>query len=131
RIVLMAEGRIVQDGTPADLLRRPADPFVTAFIGEDRGLRTLEHTRLAEVAEPAANGKAPSGPVLPGSLSVLEAGRELARLAPMTGDGFLVGNGEGRPAGYLSFQRFAAVLGETLAPAGEGGEEGSSSELPA
>src|SRR3712207_8584867 len=29
RIVLMAEGRVVQDSTPADLLRRPADPFVT------------------------------------------------------------------------------------------------------
>ena len=131
RVSLMAEGRVVQDGTPADLLRRPADPFVTAFIGEDRGLRTLEHTLLAELAEPAADGRAASGPVLPGTLSVLEAGRELARLAPTAGDGFWVGNGEGLPIGYLSFRRFAAVLGETLAPEGERGEEAEARGLPA
>ena len=40
RIVLMAAGRVVQDSAPADLLRNPADPFVTSFIGEDRGLRS-------------------------------------------------------------------------------------------
>ncbi len=32
RIVLMSEGRVVQNGRPADLLRRPADHFVTAFM---------------------------------------------------------------------------------------------------
>jgi osmoprotectant transport system ATP-binding protein len=131
RVTLMAEGRVIQDGTPADLLRRPADPFVTAFIGEDRGLRTLEHTRLVELAEPITNGRTPSGPVLPGSLTVLEAGRELARLAPTAEDGFWVGNGDGRPAGYLTFKRFAAVLGETLAPEEAGGDEGAAGELPA
>jgi len=131
RITLMAEGRVVQGGTPADLLRRPADPFVTAFIGEDRGLRTLEYTRLAELAEPVRNGGAPAGPVLAGSLSVLAAARELGRLGPTPGDGFWIGDGDDRPDGYLSFQRFAAVLGETLAPAREGGEEGEARGLPA
>ena len=56
RIVLMAEGRIVQNGAPSDLLRNPADPFVTAFIGEDRGLRALQFTSLGEVARPAPPG---------------------------------------------------------------------------
>lgn len=37
RIVLMQDGRIVQDGTPADLWQRPADPFVTRFIRAQRG----------------------------------------------------------------------------------------------
>ena len=54
RIVLMAEGRIVQNGAPADLLRHPADPFVTSFIGEDRGLRSLQFTSLAELARTSA-----------------------------------------------------------------------------
>ena len=37
RVVLMHGGRIVQDGTPADLWHRPADPFVTRFIQAQRG----------------------------------------------------------------------------------------------
>ncbi|MBX5482382.1 MAG: ABC transporter ATP-binding protein [Myxococcaceae bacterium] len=36
RIVLMREGRIVQDGPPADLLERPADAFVTRFVRAQR-----------------------------------------------------------------------------------------------
>lgn len=36
RIVLMREGRIVQDGGPNDLLHRPADSFVTRFIQAQR-----------------------------------------------------------------------------------------------
>ena len=35
-IVLMREGRVVQQGTLEDLLARPADPYVTAFIRAQR-----------------------------------------------------------------------------------------------
>ncbi len=37
-IVLMRDGRIVQQGTPQDLLERPSDPFVTEFIRAQRPL---------------------------------------------------------------------------------------------
>jgi osmoprotectant transport system ATP-binding protein len=37
RIVLLRDGRIVQDGTPADLWHRPADPFVTRYVQAQRG----------------------------------------------------------------------------------------------
>ena len=44
RLVLLNEGRIVQDGSIDDFLQRPADPFVQRFIdaqrGLDRGVRT-------------------------------------------------------------------------------------------
>jgi osmoprotectant transport system ATP-binding protein len=36
RILLLREGRIVQQGTIDDLLRRPADPFVTVFVNAQR-----------------------------------------------------------------------------------------------
>ncbi len=36
RIVLMRGGRVVQSGTLADLLERPAEPFVTEFIRAQR-----------------------------------------------------------------------------------------------
>ena len=37
RIVLLKDGAIVQDGAPADLWHRPADPFVTRFVQAQRG----------------------------------------------------------------------------------------------
>ena len=36
-IVLMRDGRIVQQGSAADLVERPADPFVTKFVSAQRG----------------------------------------------------------------------------------------------
>ncbi len=36
RVVLLREGQIVQEGSPADLWHRPADPFVTRFIQAQR-----------------------------------------------------------------------------------------------
>ncbi|MFO0851788.1 MAG: ATP-binding cassette domain-containing protein [Gemmataceae bacterium] len=37
RVVLLRDGRVVQDGTPRDLWHRPADPFVTRFVQAQRG----------------------------------------------------------------------------------------------
>ena len=36
-IVLMRDGRIVQQGSATDLAERPADPFVTRFVNAQRG----------------------------------------------------------------------------------------------
>ena len=37
RVVLLREGQIVQQGSPADLWHRPSDPFVTRFVQAQRG----------------------------------------------------------------------------------------------
>jgi osmoprotectant transport system ATP-binding protein len=37
RVVLLKGGRVVQEGTPADLWHRPADEFVTRFVQAQRG----------------------------------------------------------------------------------------------
>ena len=39
--VLRVGGRLAQLATPAELLARPADPFVAGFVGRDRGYRAL------------------------------------------------------------------------------------------
>ncbi|WP_460776377.1 ABC transporter ATP-binding protein [Microbacterium sp. GXF7504] len=45
-VVILAKGaRPVQLGTPAEILAAPADDFVAAFIGADRGRRTLRIRR--------------------------------------------------------------------------------------
>lgn len=37
RVVLLKDGRVVQEGTPGDLWHRPADAFVTRFVQAQRG----------------------------------------------------------------------------------------------
>jgi hypothetical protein len=39
------------------------------------------------------------------------------------GDGIWVGDDDGKPTGYLTYQQFAAVLGETLAAGAEAPHE--------
>ena len=36
-IILMRDGRIIQQGRPRDLLEKPAEPFVTDFVNAQRG----------------------------------------------------------------------------------------------
>lgn len=49
RIVLLQAGRIVQQGTPQQVLREPVNEFVREFLGrEARGLRLLGLLRVAE-----------------------------------------------------------------------------------
>ena len=45
-VILDTGARIIQSGSPADILARPANDFVAAFVGADRGkrsLRVVEH----------------------------------------------------------------------------------------
>ena len=46
--VFAVGGRLVQYATPVELLARPADDFVAAFVGSTRGLRRLAVTPLRE-----------------------------------------------------------------------------------
>ena len=61
RIVVMENGRIVQAGTPRDLLSGPATPFVASLFGEDRSIRLLQTQLVAELMETGedASGAAP------------------------------------------------------------------------
>jgi osmoprotectant transport system ATP-binding protein len=59
RIVLMRDGRIVQDASPEGLWRAPASEFVRDFFGDEFGLRILSRHRVSDLppgpppAEPA------------------------------------------------------------------------------
>ncbi len=114
--VLRVGGRLAQMATPAELLSRPADPFVAGFVGRDRGYRALGFTaagRLPLDTEPA-----------------LRLGTPLAEAREKTHDGWtLVVDEENRPLGWLATQGLSEDrlhgsvtadllnLGGTLAPA--------------
>ncbi|ASN03897.1 betaine/proline/choline family ABC transporter ATP-binding protein [Virgibacillus necropolis] len=56
RIVIMREGKLVQVGTPDEILRNPADDFVEEFIGKERlvqarpSIQTVEQIMSADPA---------------------------------------------------------------------------------
>lgn len=115
RIILMKEGEVVQNGSPADLLRRPANDFVREFIGDEFALQALEHTHIAELAKPDPPALTDDSLVLPGDLSVPEASREISSADTSGQEGFWVSNGEGDASGYVTYEAFASALSEGVA----------------
>lgn len=115
-ICLLRAGKVVQHDTPEALLRRPADPFVTEFIGDEALYHQLEYLRVGELADGKAVTVAASAPV---EHVVRALEQESARAA------FVVDN-EGRLAGVITRQQLGLVVDPSTpvataaaAPAGE------------
>jgi osmoprotectant transport system ATP-binding protein len=53
RIAILKDGRLVQYGTPDEILARPADAFVEEFVGGDRALKRLMLVPVKDVMQPA------------------------------------------------------------------------------
>jgi len=98
RILLLDRGRVVQDGTPMQILAQPATAFVTDFVGRSEvGIKLLG---LETVAGRVRRNEFGEGPPVAESLTLREAlsifvARQVDRLA--------VVDGEGRPNGCLHF----------------------------
>lgn len=58
RIVLMRDGCVEQQGPAAELIARPATPFVREFLGGDRRMLLLETLRVADAVEPEGTSAA-------------------------------------------------------------------------
>lgn len=115
RIILMKDGEVVQNGSPAELLRNPASDFVREFIGDEFALQALEHTYIAELAKPDPPAITEDGLVLAGDLSVPEASREINNFDGTGHDGFWVSNGDGDADGFVTYEEFANVLSQGVA----------------
>ena len=64
RIAVLDRGRLVQIGTPAELLRAPANEFVRSFVGQaDFGIKLLSVETVAERLR--AGDTAPGSPITP------------------------------------------------------------------
>ncbi len=56
RIALMQAGRIVQYARPEEFILRPADPFVSEFLGTEYPLRLLARRNVASCYHPGLDG---------------------------------------------------------------------------
>ena len=91
-IAVMSEGRLVQAGTPAELLTRPADDFVRRLLGTDAVLRQLEYLPVTVAVGPGGGSQAgraapplrPDATLLEALLALLETG---VPALPLDGNG--------------------------------------------
>ncbi|MFO8112458.1 MAG: ABC transporter ATP-binding protein [Desulfosalsimonadaceae bacterium] len=52
-LAILNAGRIIQMGTPIEVLTSPADAFVRDLLGDDRGVKILDLTKSSSLMEPA------------------------------------------------------------------------------
>jgi osmoprotectant transport system ATP-binding protein len=96
RIAIMEQGRLVQVGTPAELLSAPATDFVRDFIGrEDLGVRLLSVEAVASRVH--EGGTAPGEPI-EATASLRQA---LSRMVAQGTDRLAVADSNGRRIGVL------------------------------
>ncbi|HAO56900.1 MAG: ATP-binding cassette domain-containing protein [Alphaproteobacteria bacterium] len=91
RIAIMRDGRIIQQGRAAELLMRPADDYVSRFVGDVSRLQVL---RLGDVMQPATTGSA-GAPALPATTSLedmlMTTGSDVTAITVVDADGQPVG----------------------------------------
>jgi osmoprotectant transport system ATP-binding protein len=73
RIAILNTSAVVEQfAPPAQILRKPANPFVERFVGAERGLKRLALIKVAEI-------QVEDGPVVPPDASMDDAEREMLR----------------------------------------------------
>jgi glycine betaine/proline transport system ATP-binding protein len=102
RIAIMKDGRIVQVGTPEQIVMHPADPYVAAFVA---GISRLKLVHARTIMRPiSAESPAPHAPVALARLSVDSTLNQLID-AVLQADGQpVLITEDDAPVGWLSMQ---------------------------
>jgi osmoprotectant transport system ATP-binding protein len=86
RIVILKDGKLVQNDTPENILNSPADRFVLEFIGTDRALKRLSRLTVSDFGKTA--------PFVTGGSNLLEAAdliRDHISIWVVDDSGFVIG----------------------------------------
>jgi osmoprotectant transport system ATP-binding protein len=111
RIVLLDQGRVIQQGAPYELLTKPANPFVERFFGRnDIGIKLLA---LGVAGERARKGEMMDGQAISAAMSLREA---LSEFVARQTEQLPVVDAMGKRVGVLHF-------GDLVKPVGEGGSD--------
>jgi osmoprotectant transport system ATP-binding protein len=96
RMAVMDRGRLVQAGTPLEILASPANDFVRDLVGQDEiGIRLLS---VETVEKRVRRGEAPAAPGIAANASLRQA---LSRMIAEGSDRLAVTDDDGRPIGAL------------------------------
>ena len=98
-LVLMDEGRVVQQGTPLEMLTRPANEFVRTFFGRSElGVRLLSLRSVGDYVRP---GEQVDGEPLDAAMTLRDA---LSAFVARRREVLPVANAEGTSYGAIHFQ---------------------------
>ncbi|WP_435224998.1 quaternary amine ABC transporter ATP-binding protein [Streptomyces sp. Tue6028] len=117
RIALMRDGRIVQLGTPEEIVGSPADDYVREFV---RDVPREQVVTVRTAMRAASAQEAGSGPALTPDATVSQAIEAVAR----TGAPARVMDG-GRCLGVVDHERLLGVVAGTQSGAGDAAQAGS------
>ena len=110
RIAILREGGVLaQYAPPEELLTAPADEFVAQFVGNDRGLKRLALTTLADLKLVTPNGIRPNGHRVPLKTSVRDA---LSLMLTNGGAPLTVIDGDQQVAGLVTLELVGGLLGD-------------------
>ncbi|MDQ6661584.1 MAG: ATP-binding cassette domain-containing protein [Chloroflexota bacterium] len=73
QIAVLSEGKLVQLGSPIDLLTHPANEFVSRLVGADNVLRQLQYLPVSTVLEPGNENIVEDAPRCSSSATLLQA----------------------------------------------------------
>ncbi|MGI2034187.1 ABC transporter ATP-binding protein [Rhizobium panacihumi] len=104
RIAIMREGRIVQYDTPDAILSRPADDFVSNFVGVDRAIKRLSLFSVADAARSGPRADARSG--VAASLNLRDA---LSLMVAGNTDVLAVTGEDGAVTGHLTREAIFSI----------------------
>jgi glycine betaine/proline transport system ATP-binding protein len=94
RIAILRDGEVIQQGTPADIVLRPADDYITAFVKEVNRARVIQ---VAAIMAPPAGSAAkhtlriPAGATVEAALRHMSVAKAVAA-AVVSSDGHEVGS---------------------------------------
>jgi glycine betaine/proline transport system ATP-binding protein len=108
RLAIMEGGRIVQVGTPVEILAHPANAYVRDFVA---GVDRMHALHAGDVAGPASNRPASTDPAHPADLPTVDASAPLAEVVPavLRRGPHLVRDDTG-PTGIITEETLATVL---------------------
>jgi osmoprotectant transport system ATP-binding protein len=110
RIVVMRQGKVVQFGTPLEIVTKPADDFVRELVGADDIMRKLGLLPITAAMQPV-DGRALNGAVrLKDSTFLREA---LGQLVESGHDHVIVVNGNEDPIGIVTVDSVHAAASAT------------------
>lgn len=105
-LVVMHQGRIVQQGRPLELLREPADGFVESLLGgEDRGLKEAALLPVSQRMRPLGS-QSPADERIGQHVSLREA---LSVMLWRHAERLTVVDDDGQPVGELSLRRLVGA----------------------
>ncbi len=110
QVVVMDQGHLMQEGSPVELLARPANAFVGQLVGSANALRQFEYLPATTAREPSVDSAAPgiaaSATLLDAMLRLMQSGQPALNL-----------DEDGRVVGQVTLAGIAQVVSAARATA--------------